>query len=135
MINQNIPDILAHSKTIAVVGLSDKPYRTSYRIALDLLRHGFTIIPVNPAITEWQGLTAYPDLPSIPQPIDIVNVFRNAEAVPGIVDQAIHVKATAIWLQVGVIHEEAARNAEAAGLAVVMDRCISVELAMVRMVF
>jgi uncharacterized protein len=130
MINQNIPGILAAARTIAVVGLSQKPYRTSFHIAKDLLRHGYTVVPVNPSLAQWEGLHAYPDLASIPIPVDIVNIFRITDAVPAIVDQAIGIGAKVIWMQSGIIHESAAATAEASGLQVVMDRCISVELAM-----
>ena len=125
--NENIPHILHSSKTIAVVGLSNNPSRDSYDIASYMQQFGYTIIPVNPAIAEWNGIQSYPDLYSVPVKIDIVNVFRRSEFVPEIVDQAIAVHASVIWLQLGVIHEEAAERAEKAGLQMVMDRCIMVE--------
>lgn len=125
--NTNIPQILHSAKTIAVVGISNNPSRDSYSIALYLQKLGYNIIPVNPAIEEWNGLKSYPDLLSVPDKIDIIDVFRKSEFVPEIVDQAIAVKAKALWLQLGVIHEEVAQRAEQAGLEVVMDRCIMVE--------
>jgi uncharacterized protein len=128
MINANIPLILSEAKIIAVVGLSDNPSRTSYQIAEELVAHGYTIIPVNPAIASWKGLTSYPDLLSLPTTPDIVNVFRKSEFVAGIVDTCIQIKAKTVWTQLGVIDEEAGLRAERAGLNVVMDRCISVEL-------
>jgi predicted CoA-binding protein len=119
-----IPEILRAARTIAVVGLSSKRYRPSHGVA-DYLQHaGYRIIPVNPEETEVLGEKAYPDLTSVPEHIDIVDIFRRSEFVPEIVDQAIAVKAGAVWMQEGVIHQEAAARAEAAGLAVVMDRCI-----------
>ena len=119
-----IPEILKTYKTIAVVGLSSRRLRPSYGVSEYMQSHGYRIIPVNPAETEVLGEKAYPDLQSIPIPIDIVNVFRRSEFVPEVVDEAIRVGAKAIWMQEGVIHYEAARKAESAGLAVVMDRCI-----------
>jgi predicted CoA-binding protein len=119
-----ISEILSSSRTIAVVGLSDKRYRPSYGVAEYLQRSGFRIIPVNPEVTEVLGQKAYPDLDSIPEAVDIVDIFRRSEFVPAIVEGAIRIGAKAVWMQEGVRHEEAARRAEAAGLAVVMDRCI-----------
>ncbi|GAF25653.1 predicted CoA-binding protein [Moorella thermoacetica Y72] len=114
---------------IAIVGLSDKEDRPSYQVARYLQDHGFRIIPVNPAVETILGEKAYPDLEAIPAdiPIDIVDVFRRAEAVPPIVDAAIKRGVPVIWLQEGVVHEEAAARARAAGLEVIMDRCIKKE--------
>jgi hypothetical protein len=122
-----LQDLLGTAQTIAVVGLSDNPARDSNGVARFLLRHGYTIIPVNPKLNEALGVRAYPSLREVPVPIDIVNVFRRPEFVPGIVDEAIEVGAKVIWLQLGVVHEESARRASAAGMKVVMDRCIAIE--------
>ncbi len=117
-------DILRMSRTIAVVGLSARRYRPSYGVAEYMKRAGYRIIPVNPGEREILGEACYPDLESIPEPVDIVNIFRRPEHVPEIVDAAIRKGAKAIWMQEGVIHEAAAHKAEEAGLTVVMDRCI-----------
>jgi uncharacterized protein len=116
--------ILESAKTIAVVGLSGRRFRPSYGVAQYMQRAGYRIIPVNPFETEVLGEKSYPDLDSIPHGVDIVNVFRRSEFVPEIVEAAIRKGAKAIWMQEGVEHDEAARRAESAGLAVVMDRCI-----------
>jgi predicted CoA-binding protein len=117
-------DILRTSRTIAVVGLSNKRFRPSYGVAEYMKRAGFQIIPVNPGAAEIMGETCYPDLDSVPGPVDIVDIFRRSEYVPEIVEAAIRKGVKAIWMQEGVYHEEAAHAAEAAGIAVVMDRCI-----------
>jgi hypothetical protein len=117
-------EILHSARTIAVVGLSGKRYRPSYGVAEYLQRAGYRIIPVNPEETEVLGEKAYPDLDSIPEAVDVVDIFRRPEFVPPIVEAAIRKGAKMVWMQEGVIHEEAARRAEEAGLAVVMDRCI-----------
>ena len=119
-----IANVLHSTRTIAVVGLSSKRYRPSYGVAEYLQRSGFRIIPVNPMETEVLGERAYPDLDSVPVPVDLVDIFRRSEFVPEIVDAAIRKGAKGIWMQEGVIHEAAARKAEEAGLFVVMDRCI-----------
>ena len=119
-----IPEILRVGRTIAVVGLSAKRYRPSYGVAEYMQRAGYLIIPVNPHETEVLGEKCYPDVESIPEPIDIVDIFRRPEFVPEIVEAAIRKGAKAIWMQEGVIHEDAARRAREAGLEVVMDRCI-----------
>jgi predicted CoA-binding protein len=116
--------ILHSARTIAVVGLSGKRFRPSYGVAEYLQRAGYRIIPVNPHETVVLGEKCYPDLDAVPEPIDIVDVFRRSEFVPEIVEAAIRKGATAVWMQEGVIHEQAARRAEAAGLTVIMDRCI-----------
>ncbi|HYW42340.1 MAG TPA: CoA-binding protein [Bryobacteraceae bacterium] len=119
-----IAEILDSARTIAVVGLSGKRYRPSHGVAEYMQRAGYRIIPVNPNETQVLGEPCYPDLDSIPEPIDIVDIFRRSEFVPAIVEAAVRKGAKAIWMQEGVFHEEAARRAEAAGLTVVMDRCI-----------
>jgi hypothetical protein len=121
---KQVADILRVCRTIAVVGLSAKRYRPSYGVAEYMQRAGYRIIPVNPHETEVLGEKCYPDVESVPEPIDIVDIFRRSEFVPEIVEAAIRKGAKAIWMQEGVIHEEAARRAKEAGLAVVMDRCI-----------
>jgi Predicted CoA-binding protein len=119
-----IADLLRHGRTIAVVGLSNRRFRPSYGVSEYMQRAGYQIIPVNPLETEVLGEKAYPTLEAIPEPVDIVNVFRRPEYVPEVVDSAIRTGARAIWLQEGVVHPEAAKKAEHAGLTVVMDRCI-----------
>ena len=125
--SQEVKKLLTGAKTIAVVGLSDKPDRDSYIVARYLMAHGYEIIPVNPAIEEVLGRKAYKSLAEVPGRIDIVDIFRRSEAVPPIVDEAIRLKAGAVWLQLGVVHEEAARKARDAGLQVVQAKCIKIE--------
>jgi hypothetical protein len=119
-----ITELLKNAKTIAVVGLTDSPLRPSYGVSHYMLSQGYRIIPVNPNITDWMGEKAYATLLDVPEKVDIVNVFRRSEFVPAIVEQAIQIKAPAIWMQEGVIHEEAAEKARQAGIFVVMDSCI-----------
>ena len=119
-----IREILDNAKTIAVVGLSDSAMRPSFGVSEYMRAHGYRIIPVNPTIKEWLGEKAYPSLLDVPEKVDIVDVFRRPDAVPQVVEQAIQIKAPAIWLQEGVIHEEAAQRARNAGIFVVMDLCI-----------
>jgi len=121
---ERITELLKTAKTIAVVGLSDSPLRTSHGVSLYMQSQGYRIIPVNPNITEWLGEKAYPALLDVPEKIDIVNVFRRSDAVPEVVEQAIQIQAPAIWMQEGVMHEEAAERARQAGIFVVMDLCI-----------
>lgn len=113
--------------TIAVVGLSSDPSRPSYGVARYMQRQGYRIIPINPNEQEVLGEQAYPSLQDVPVPVDVVDVFRRSEYVPAVVDEAIAIHAPALWLQYGVIHPQAAERARAAGMAVVMDRCIKVE--------
>jgi predicted CoA-binding protein len=119
-----IASLLQSAHTIAVVGLSDKPWRASHGVSEYMQRVGYRIIPVNPELAEVLGERCYPDLEAVPDPIDIVNIFRRSELVPEIVEAAIRVGAKAVWMQEGVVHEEAAARARAAGLTVVMDRCL-----------
>jgi uncharacterized protein len=119
-----IGDLLKRSKTIAVVGLSDSPLRPSYGVSAYMQSHGYRIIPVNPEIKGALGEKAVPSLAHVNEKIDIVDVFRRSEFVPEVIDEAIRLKVPAIWLQEGVIHEEAAKKARQAGILVVMDRCI-----------
>jgi len=119
-----IKKLLTTSRTIAVVGLSPKECRPSNMVARYLIDAGYTVIPVNPGQDKILGLPCYPNLTAIPTPVDIVNIFRRSEDVPPIVAEAIAIGARMIWMQEGVIHAEAARTAQAAGLGVGMDRCI-----------
>ena len=120
----SIKEILDQYKTIAVVGLSNHPWRAGYSVSRYMQNAGYRIIPVNPLETEVLGEKAYPSLDEVPEPFDIVDIFRRSEYVPDIVDAAIRRNARVIWMQQGVIHEAAAAQARAAGLEVVMDRCI-----------
>ncbi|MDR3747505.1 MAG: CoA-binding protein [Acidobacteriota bacterium] len=119
-----ITQVLETAKTIAVVGLTNTPMRPSYGVSHYMLLQGYRIIPVNPNITEWMGEKAYPSLLEVPEKIDIVDVFRRPDAVPDVVEHAIQIKAPVVWLQEGVVHEEAAEKARQAGIFLVMDRCI-----------
>ena len=121
-----IEDILEY-RNIAVVGISNNPERPSNFVARFLIEHGYNIIPVNPKLEEWNGKKCYPDLLSIPEPVDVVDIFRRADAVPPIVDEAITIKAKVVWMQEGIVNEEAAACARRAGLEVVMDRCMKIE--------
>lgn len=119
-----IGELLKRTKTIAVVGLSDSPLRPSYGVSAYMQGHGYRIIPVNPSIKGSLGEKAVASLAEVGEKIDMVDVFRRSEFVPDLVDEAIRLKVPAIWLQEGVIHEEAAEKARKAGIFVVMDRCI-----------
>ena len=121
---ESIPDLFRSVRTIAVVGLSSRRTRPSYGVSEYLQSAGYRVIPVNPGETEVLGERAYPDLDSVPEKVDVVDIFRRSEFVPEIVEAAIRIGAAAIWMQEGVIHEEAAERARQAGLFVVMDRCI-----------
>ena len=121
---EDIRALLQRIKTIAVVGLSASPNRPSHGVALALQGFGYRIIPVNPAVPEALGERSYPSLRELPEPVDLVDVFRDSSHVAGIVDDCIALKLTALWLQDGVVDEAAALRARAAGLTVVMDRCI-----------
>ena len=120
----NIASVLRSARTIAVVGLSSKRYRPSHGVAEYMQSSGYRIIPVNPFETEVLGEKTYPELDRVPGTVDIVDIFRRSEFVPEIVEAAIRIGARAIWMQEGVVHQEAAAKARAAGLEVVMDRCI-----------
>jgi len=119
--------ILQQYCRVAVVGLSPTPYRPSHFVADYLLQHGYEITPVNPKESEILGRKCYPALKDVPQPLEIVDIFRDCAAIPEIVSEAIACGAKVIWMQSGLIHEEAAQQARDAGLQVVMDRCIKIE--------
>ncbi len=132
MITSNLDDkslqqILTATQVIAVVGHSDKPYRPSYQIAQFLREKGYQVYPVNPNKKEINGYQSYSSLMEIPATVDLVNVFRRSEYLPEIVDSAIAQEIKTVWAQSGIIHEQAAQKADAAGLTLVMDRCIKVE--------
>lgn len=122
-----IRDMLASSKTIAVVGLSDNPAKASHYVSRYMQAAGYRILPVNPSIESVLGEQSYPSLAALPLKPDLVNVFRLPKFIPAIVDEMIALDLKAIWIQLGLWHEEAAQKAEAAGIKVVMDRCIMVE--------
>jgi predicted CoA-binding protein len=120
---EEMRDILQGARTVAVVGLSDNPERASHRVAAYLQAHGYRIIPVNPMLKEVLGEKAHARLRDVQEPVDLVDVFRQPEHVPEIVEDAIAIGAKAVWLQEGIVHNAAADRARAAGLKVVMDRC------------
>jgi predicted CoA-binding protein len=122
-----IRKILEGTRTIAVVGLSSKDVRPCYCVPAYLQSVGYRIIPVNPNLDQALGENAYPDLSSIGEPVDLVQIFRRTEEIPAIVDEAIEIGAKGIWMQLGLVHEEAAKRAREAGLEVVMDACMMVE--------
>ena len=124
--DQMMKDILLSAKTIASVGLSSNQQKESYWIVSYLRDQGYRIIPVNPTADEILGEKAYPDLESVPEKIDVVQVFRKPEDVPPVVDSAIKIGAKAVWMQEGIVNEEAAQKARQAGLQVVMDACMRV---------
>ena len=130
----DIKALLEETRTIALVGASDRPDRPSYRVMQSLQAHGYRVIPVNPQITgeHIHGEFVFRDLNQLGDPIDMVDIFRNSAAAAEAVDQAIAVGAKAVWMQLGVINEEAAARAEAAGLKVVMDRCPHIEIPRLR---
>ena len=125
--DQMLKDILMSTKTIASVGLSSNPEKVSYGVGAYLLEQGFRVLPVNPTVDEILGEKAYPDLESVPEKIDVVQVFRRPEDVPSVVDAAIKAGAKVVWMQLGIVNEEAAQTAREAGLQVVMDRCMRAE--------
>jgi hypothetical protein len=124
---QTIQRLLHNAGTIAVVGLSGNELRASNFVGYYLKRHGYKVIPVNPRETEVLGEPSYPSLLEVPEPIDLVNVFRTPDAVPGIAREAVEIHAGALWCQFDVISEEGARIAEDGGVTVIMDRCLKVE--------
>ena len=122
-----IQRVLYASQTVAIVGLSKNDLRASYFVGYYLRRHGYRIIPVNPRETKILDETSYPSLSEVPEPVDIVNVFRAPEALPGIARESVAIGASALWCQFGVINEEGAQIATDGGLTVIMDRCLKVE--------
>ncbi len=125
--DEELKKLLTETKTIAVVGASPKPWRDSGAIAEFLNKKGYKVFPVNPKYKEVLGMKCYPDLKSIPEKIDIVDIFRNPNEVGPVIDEAIAVGAKSVWMQLGVVNNDVAAKAEGAGLSVVMDRCIAVE--------
>jgi predicted CoA-binding protein len=122
-----IQRVLHNAKSIAIVGLSKNQLRASYFVGFYLRRHGYRVIPVNPREREIFGERSFSSLADVPVPVDVVNVFRAPEALPGIAKEAVAIGATSLWCQFSVINEEGGRIAEAGGLSVIMDRCIKVE--------
>ena len=122
-----IQRMLHTARTVAIVGLSNNELRASYFVGYYLMRHGYRVIPVNPREPEILGQKCYPSLPDVPEPINIVNVFRAPDALPAIAREAVAIKAGALWCQFGVINAEGARIAEDGGVTVIMDRCLKVE--------
>jgi predicted CoA-binding protein len=122
-----IERLVREARTVAVVGCSPDPGRPSHNVARYLRGSGLRILPVNPTVSTWYGLTVYPSVDALPEAPDIVDVFRRPEFTPEIAEQAVEIGAGALWLQIGVINDEAARIAAAGGLDVVMDRCLMVE--------
>ena len=127
--NKAIRDILDDSRTIAMVGLSANWYRPSYFAAKYLLDHDYKVIPVNPNYQEILGQACYPDLAAIKEPVDVVDLFQRAEAIPKYVEASAALNAKVLWMQLGIVNEEAASAARGHGMTVVMDRCIKIEYA------
>lgn len=125
--DDQLRDLIQRTKTIAVVGLSPKEHRDSHRVARYLQERGFRIIPVNPNAGEVLGETSYPSLRDVPEPVDLVDVFRRSEYLPDIARQAVEIGAKSLWMQVGIVNDEAAEIAGEADLPVVMDRCLMVD--------
>ncbi len=123
----SIEDLLRSTRTIAVVGFSPKENRPSHMVGKYLMGAGFTVYPVNPGVSRILGQVSYPDLASIPGPVDVVDIFRRSENVLPIVEAAIAIQAKAVWMQQGIVNVEAAALAEKVGLQVIMDRCIKID--------
>ena len=119
--------ILNNAKTVAIVGASSKQDNPSYEVAKYLLEKGFRVFPVNPNCDEVLGLKCYPDLKSIPEHVDVVDIFRKPDAIPAVVEDAVRIGANNVWMQLGLENEEAAQTARNAGLNVVMNRCMKME--------
>lgn len=126
-LSEEIREILSEAKSIAIVGLSDKPERDSYQVGSYLKEHGYRIIPVNPTRDEILGEKSHRKLADVPEPIDIVDIFRRIEELPAVVDEAIMVGAKVVWMQLGLAHHVSAEKARAAGLRVVQSKCIKAE--------
>ncbi len=127
--DEELAQLLTATRTIAVVGASSNPDRPSYGVFSRLVRAGYRVIPVNPFETAVQGERAYPSLAAVPGPVDLVDVFRRPEATPPIADEAVSIGAKVLWLQLGIVNEDAAARARAGGLVVVMDACLAVVVA------
>lgn len=125
--SEEVREILKRARTVAIVGISHKAERDSHKVARYLQEQGYKIIPVNPKYKEVLGEPCYPNLKSVPEHIDLVDIFRNMDAIPGIVDEAIEACADAVWMQLGLAHNEAAQRARDNGLAVVMNKCTKIE--------
>jgi predicted CoA-binding protein len=125
--DRHLRALMGDAKTIAVVGLSSKPWRDSHRVARYLQRAGYRVIPVNPKESEVLGEPAYPSLLDVPGTVDVVDVFRRSEYTPEIARQAVEIGAKALWLQLGIVNEEAGRIAEEGGLSVIMGMCLMIE--------
>jgi predicted CoA-binding protein len=130
--DSELKQLLSDATTIAIVGASSNPDKESYGIMQKLQRSGYRVIPVNPRETEILGERSYPSLIDVPERIDIVDVFRRAEDTPGIADEAVTIGAKALWLQTGIVSEDAAARAKAGGLTVVMDRCIGATVGLLK---
>ncbi|MBM4294338.1 MAG: CoA-binding protein [Deltaproteobacteria bacterium] len=124
---EEIAGILKNYRVIAIVGLSPNSSRPSHQVAQYLQQHGYRIIPVHPRCTEVLGEKCYPSLQDIPFPVEVVDIFRQVDAIPAIVAEAINIKAKAVWMQLGLVEPDSARRARQAGIQVVMDRCMKVE--------
>ena len=124
---EEIKAVLQDYRVVAVVGLSPKPERPSFQVARYLKEHGYRIVPVNPGQKVILGEKCYPRLSDIPFPVEVVDIFRNVEAIPAIVDEAIAIGARVVWMQQGLTEPAAARKAREAGLQAVMDRCIKID--------
>jgi len=125
---RTIREIFEQARTVAVVGLSDNPTRPSYSVARTLVEHGYRVMGINPNLDEVLGAICYPNLASVPETIDVVDVFRQPEAVPAIVAEVIKLQIPYLWLQEGIVHPTAVQQAIDAGIKVVMDRCMAKEL-------
>jgi predicted CoA-binding protein len=130
--DQELRELLTNATTIAIVGASSNPDKASYGIMQKLQKAGYKVIPVNPRETEILGERSYPSLVDVPEPIDIVDVFRRAQDAPAIADDAVRIGAKALWLQTDIVSEDAATRAKAGGLAVVMDMCIGATHSLLR---
>ena len=128
-----IEEILGEARTVAVVGLSDKPHRPSFGVARFLIESGYRVVGVNPNVDEVLGTICYPSLGDVPEPIDAVDVFRRSEVVDTLVDEVIKLRIPYLWLQEGVVNPEAAQRAFSAGVKVVMDRCMAKALSQRRL--
>lgn len=122
-----IDEILANYRVVAIVGVSDKPDKDSYRVAKYLHEHGYRIIPINPNISTLFGIKVYPNLSVVPENIEVVDIFRKPEAVPEIVEEAIKKEVKVVWMQKGIVHNAAADSARKHGIKVVMDKCMMLE--------